>query len=111
MRVAVFSTKPYDREFLERSNAAHGHELTFLEPRLTVETAPLAAGFDAVCAFVNDDLGAGVLSALADLSVRLVALRSAGFNHVDLHVAAQRELTVARVPRTRPTRWPSTPSH
>lgn len=102
MRVAVFSTKPYDREYLERANAAHGHDLTFLEPRLTAETAALAAGFDAVCAFVNDDLGARVLEVLARGTVRLVALRSAGFNHVDLPGAEHLGLTVVRVPAYSP---------
>lgn len=98
MRVAVFSTKPYDQEFLSQANKSHGHDLLFLEPRLTVDTVALAAGCDAVCAFVNDDLGAEVLERLADRGVRLVALRSAGFNHVDLATAARRGLTVARVP-------------
>src|SRR5215212_8954715 len=58
VRVAVFSTKPYDRTFLERANARHGHDLIFFEPRLTQETAALAAGFPAVCVFVNDFLDA-----------------------------------------------------
>ncbi|MFY1637133.1 2-hydroxyacid dehydrogenase [Solwaraspora sp. WMMB335] len=98
MRVAVFSTKPYDSRFLTAANAGAGHELVFLEPRLSLETAPLAGGSTAVCAFVNDDLGVAVLEALADTGVRLVALRSAGFNHVDLSAARRLGLTVARVP-------------
>ncbi|MEX0657568.1 MAG: 2-hydroxyacid dehydrogenase [Egibacteraceae bacterium] len=102
MKVGVFSTKAYDRQYLDRANGDHGHDLVFLEPRLTVETAPLASGFDAVCAFVNDDLGAEVLAALAEQSVRLVALRSAGFNHVDLARAAELGITVARVPAYSP---------
>lgn len=102
MRVAVFSTKAYDREFLDRANAAHGHDLVYFEPRLLPETAPLAAGFDGVCAFVNDDLGAEVLATLSAGGTRLVALRSAGFNHVDLEAADQRGLTVARVPAYSP---------
>lgn len=102
MRVAVFSTKAYDREFLDRANAAHGHDLVYFEPRLVPETAPLAAGVDGVCAFVNDDLGAGALAALAAGGTRLVALRSAGFNHVDLEAADQHGLTVARVPAYSP---------
>ena len=65
MRVAVFNTKRYDRTFFEAANAAHGHDLVFLEPRLTRETAALAAGFPAVCVFVNDILDAAVLRALA----------------------------------------------
>lgn len=102
MRVAVFSTKAYDEEFLRAANDGHSHQLVFLEPRLTIGTVPLATGFGAVCAFVNDDLGSEVVNALADLGVRLVALRSAGFNHVDLAAAAGRGLTVARVPEYSP---------
>ncbi|WP_430782919.1 2-hydroxyacid dehydrogenase [Actinoplanes sp. G11-F43] len=96
MRVAVFSTKPYDNRFLTEANS--GHDLVFLEPRLTRDTASLAAGCDAVCAFVNDDLSAPVLERLAEDGVRLVALRSAGFNHVDLTAARKLGMTVTRVP-------------
>lgn len=98
MRVAVYSTKPYDKDFLTAANAGHGHEMSFLEPRLTRDTMPLASGADAVCAFVNDDLGAEVLDGLYRLGVRWVALRSAGFNHVDLRAAARLGMTVMRVP-------------
>ena len=98
MQVAVFSAKRYDEEFLRAANDGHAHRLLFLEPRLTVDTVPLASRCEAVCAFVNDDLGPDVLNALADGGARLVALRSAGFNHVDLTTAARRGLTVARVP-------------
>ena len=100
MRVAVFSTKPYDEAFLAEAN--DGHDLSFLEPHLAVETAVLASGHDVVCAFVNDDLSAPVIDRLADLGVRLLALRSAGFNHVDLDAAARREIVVARVPAYSP---------
>ncbi len=102
MRVAVFSTKPYDRIFLSEANASHGHELVFLDARLTAETVSLAAGFEAVCAFVNDCLNAQVLEQLAASGTRLIALRSAGFNHVDLDAAARLNLTVARVPAYSP---------
>ncbi|MBX3467458.1 MAG: 2-hydroxyacid dehydrogenase [Planctomycetes bacterium] len=102
MRVAVFSTKGYDREFLTAANAPHGHELTFFEPRLGLLTAPLAHGHDAVCAFVNDTLDAPVLEALAAGGTRLIALRSAGFNHVDLVAADRLGLVVARVPAYSP---------
>jgi D-lactate dehydrogenase len=102
MRVAVFSTKPYDERFLEAAAAGSGHELDFLEARLTSSTAALAAGYDAVCAFVNDDLGAGVLLRLRDAGVKLIALRSAGFNHVDLDAARSLGLTVVRVPAYSP---------
>jgi D-lactate dehydrogenase len=102
VRIAVFSTKPYDRAFLEEANGRHGHSLLFLEPRLTPETAALAAGFPAVCAFVNDQLDAPVLEELTSRGTRIIALRSAGFNHVDLAAAGRLGLTVARVPAYSP---------
>jgi len=102
MNIAVFSTKSYDRRFFEAANEQHGHDLTFFEPRLTPDTATLAEGHDAVCAFVNDHLDSGVLQRLADAGVRLLALRSAGFNHVDLDAAERLGLTVARVPAYSP---------
>lgn len=104
MRVAVFSVHPYDREFLQRANETMGsrHELLFLEPRLNLTSAPLAAGHEAVCAFVNDQLGRDVLTLLAQQGTRLVALRSAGFNHVDLEAARDLGLTIARVPAYSP---------
>jgi D-lactate dehydrogenase len=98
MRVAVFSTKPYDEQFLRAANRDASHDLHFYEPRLAVETATLANGCGAVCAFVNDDLGESVLDVLAAGGTRLVALRSAGFNHVDRAAAARLGLAVARVP-------------
>ncbi len=102
MRIAVFSTKPYDREFLTAANRERLHELTFLEPRLTRETAPLAQGFPAVCAFVNDQLDADALSVLREGGTQLIALRSAGFNHVHLPTAAKLGLKVLRVPAYSP---------
>ena len=101
MHVAIFSTKAYDRAFLELANAGR-HELTFIEPSLKPETALLAEGAGAVCVFVNDDLGAPVLEALARSDVRLVALRCAGFNRVDVHAAARLGVAVARVPAYSP---------
>ena len=97
MRVAVFSAQPYDEEYLTDANAGR-HDLRFFQPRLTVDTVPLAAGSPAVCAFVNDHLDAPVLEGLVAGGVRHVALRSAGFNHVDLTAAARLGLRVARVP-------------
>ncbi|GIJ79281.1 D-lactate dehydrogenase [Micromonospora phaseoli] len=102
MRVAVFSTKPYDRDFLTVANATAGHDLTFLEARLTAQTARLAEGADAVCAFVNDDLCAEALDQLAEAGVKVVALRSAGFNNVDVAAARKLGLTVLRVPEYSP---------
>jgi D-lactate dehydrogenase len=100
MRVAVFSTKPYDETSFREQ--VHAHELVFLEPRLTAETASLAEGFDCVCAFVNDDLGGATLDRLAAGGTKLLALRSAGFNHVDVECAERLGLTVARVPAYSP---------
>ncbi len=102
MRVAIFNTKPYEQIQFEQLNASHKHDLVFLEPHLTVQTASLAIGFECICAFVNDQLNAEVLAQLKAGSTRLVALRSAGFNHVDLHVAQQLDLVVVRVPAYSP---------
>ncbi len=104
MRVAVFSSKCYDQQSLSDANAALGlgHELVFLEPRLTAETSALARGYACVCPFVNDELNAQVIRDLAAGGTRLLALRSAGFNHVDLKAAAQHGLTVVRVPAYSP---------
>ncbi len=101
MRVAVFNTKPYDRTFLTAANAEQ-FELVFLEPRLELLTAPLAAGCQVVCAFVNDDLSAATLEILAGLGVQLIALRCAGFNQVDLKAAKRLGLIVVRVPAYSP---------
>lgn len=102
MRIAVFSTRNYDRRTLSEANQRHGHDLVFFEPRLTRDTAALVVDFDAVCPFVNDVLDAEVLGVLADAGVRLLTLRSAGFNHVDLRAAAARGITVTRVPAYSP---------
>ncbi|MGQ9871286.1 2-hydroxyacid dehydrogenase [Leptodesmis sp.] len=97
MRVAVFSTRPYDRQFLEAANAAHGHELIYHEARLQAHSAPIANGCEAVCVFVNDAVDRLVLEILAASGVRLVALRSTGFNNVDLQAAADLKIKVVRV--------------
>ncbi|MGZ9130709.1 MAG: 2-hydroxyacid dehydrogenase [Candidatus Binatia bacterium] len=100
LRTAVFSTKSYDRQFLGAEGATW--PLTFFEPRLTRETALLAKGYDAICAFVNDQLDKPVLEILAAGGTRFIALRSAGFNHVDLVAAAALGFRVARVPAYSP---------
>jgi D-lactate dehydrogenase len=101
MDVAVYSAKPYDREYLL---AACGtlHTATFYDAPLTPASAELAHGFKAVCCFVNDDLGAATLAVLARLGVRLVALRCTGFNNVDLAAARKLGIRVARVPAYSP---------
>jgi len=102
MRIAVFSTKPYDRTFLDQANQVHEHQLVYLDARLTVETAALASGFSGVCVFVNDKLDREVLQLLHANGTRLIALRSAGFNNVDLPEAERLEMTVVRVPAYSP---------
>jgi D-lactate dehydrogenase len=101
VKVAVFSTRPYDEHFLNQANA-NNHALTFFEVKLSLATAQLAAGHEVVCAFVNDDLQREVLGHLAKNGVKLIALRSAGFNHVDLVAAQALGLTVVRVPAYSP---------
>lgn len=101
MKITVFDTKPYDRQYLEKENESYGYELKFLESRLTPDTARLAEGSDAVCAFVNDDIGAATIDALVDAGVKLIAMRCAGFNNVDMRHAYGR-IHVVRVPKYSP---------
>lgn len=102
LRIAFFSTHRFDREFFDTANVVAGHDIRYLEARLSLATAPLAEGSPAVCVFVNDQLDAPVLDALAAAGTRLIALRSAGFNHVDLARAQALGLTAARVPAYSP---------
>lgn len=102
MKIVFFSTKRYDREFMQAANERHDHALTFQEARLQAETAPLAEGHDAVCVFVNDRLDRTVIDRLAALGIRLIALRCAGYNNVDVPAAAEQEIVVARVPAYSP---------
>lgn len=102
MNIAFFSTKPYDRRFFEEAVAETQHKLAYFEPRLTMETAALAAGHDAVCAFVNDVLDAQVLERLSQLGIKIIALRSAGFNNVNLKRAGELGMQVVRVPAYSP---------
>ena len=102
MKAIIFDTRDYDRVALERANEAFGHELTFLEPRLDEKTAPLAQGNDAIVAFVNDKLDARTLRALAKVGVRLVALRCAGYNNLDLKAANELALRAVHVPSYTP---------
>ena len=97
MRVAIFSTKRYERALLEDRNARHGHELVYWEDPLGRGTASLAAGFPAVSVFVNDHLDAEVLNSLAAGGTRFVATRSTGFNHIDLQTAKELDVKVVRV--------------
>jgi D-lactate dehydrogenase len=97
MKVAVFSSKPYDQKFLAAANQAVGHELVYYEPKLNATTAPLAGDAEVVCVFVNDVLDRATLEILRQCGVKLIALRCTGFNNVDLAAAAAMGLTVVRV--------------
>lgn len=101
MKTAVFSTKPYDRQFLTAANNGR-HELVFFEWPLNAHTVKLVTDFEAVCVFVNDRVDRTILESLAAAGVRLLALRCAGFNNVDIPAAEELGLTVARVPAYSP---------
>jgi len=100
MKVAVFSTKSYDRRFLEQAN--RDHHLVFFEAHLDLKTSALAEDFESVCVFVNDQLDKKVLKNLNKLGIKLIALRCAGFNNVDLSAAHELGITVVRVPAYSP---------
>jgi len=103
MKVAVFSSKQYDRELLGDALAGQAEiNLDFIEVRLTGETALLADGHDAVCCFVHDELNSGVIEILADKGIRWIALRCAGFNNVDLEACRKHGIKVSRVPAYSP---------
>lgn len=102
MRLALFSANEYDRRFFEAANSEFGHQLQFLETRLSRETARLTEDVDGVCVFVNDKVDAAVIAALADHGVQVIACRSAGFNHVDLAAAQEYAIPVVRVPAYSP---------
>jgi D-lactate dehydrogenase len=97
MKTAIFSARPYDKSMLADANRDAGHDLRFLEDRLTPQTAALAAGCDAVCVFVNDTVNADVLAALARQGTPLVATRSTGYNHIDVAAAGRLGIAVVRV--------------
>ncbi|WP_374515654.1 2-hydroxyacid dehydrogenase, partial [Niveibacterium sp.] len=102
MRIAVFDTHPYDERALNEANANGEHELEFFEERLHSKTADLAQGFDAVCPFVNCRLGERVLTKLASFGVKLVTLRAAGYNGIDIATAERLGIKVTRVPAYSP---------
>lgn len=101
MKVAVFSSKPYDEQHLSRVNQ-NIHDLVFFEPHLNEQTAPLSQGFDAVCCFVNDTLSESVIYTLKDNGIKCIAMRCAGYNNVDLAACEQAGIAVLRVPEYSP---------
>ncbi|WP_430445962.1 MAG: 2-hydroxyacid dehydrogenase [Pseudomonas piscis] len=102
MRTILFSSQNYDRESFLGARLPQGLDLQFQAARLSLDTAALAESHEVVCAFINDDLGAPVLERLAAGGTRLIALRSAGYNHVDLAAAKRLGLDVVRVPAYSP---------
>ncbi|MFO7809595.1 2-hydroxyacid dehydrogenase [Guyparkeria sp.] len=100
MKVALFSTKPYDRESFKALD--HNHDIDFFPQRLTVDSVHFARGYPAVCAFANDVLDAPVIQALAKGGTKVLALRCAGCNHVDFDAAAETGMRVVHVPSYSP---------
>lgn len=102
MRTILFSSQNYDIDSFRAAGQPAGIELQFQPARLSLDTVALAQGYEVVCAFINDDLGAAVLERLAAGGTRLIALRSAGYNHVDLPTAKRLGLAIVRVPAYSP---------
>jgi D-lactate dehydrogenase len=102
MKTAVFSTKAYDREYLDKANLENKHELVYFESSLNQKTVRLAENFDSVCVFVNDSITKDVIEELVALNIKLIVLRCAGFNNVDIEAACNNNLQVLRVPAYSP---------
>lgn len=102
MKIAVFSTKPYDKEYFLKYDDKHNHELSYFETALDQNTVGLTQGFDAICVFVNDKIQAGIIKELSKNNIKLIALRCAGYNNVDLETAKKHNIKVVRVPAYSP---------
>jgi len=102
MKISMFSSQPWVRQSFEPLAEKFGAQFSWLEPRLEIATAGLAIGHEVVCAFVNDQLDAPVLERLKESGVRLVALRCAGYNNIDLKAVSRLEMGVVRVPAYSP---------
>jgi D-lactate dehydrogenase len=100
MKIAFFSTQPYDKEYFDRYNKTH--DIVYFTDALNVHTVNLAKGAQAICAFVNDELNAAVIHSLADMGIKIIAQRCAGFNNVDIQAAKENNLMVVRVPAYSP---------
>lgn len=101
IKIAFFDTKEYDKKLFDEYNKKYGYEITYLESKLNSETAPLAKGFDVVCIFVNDVVDEKTIRILEEDGVKLIALRCAGFNNVDIKKIGKK-LKVVRVPAYSP---------
>ena len=102
MKVAVFGTQFYEREYFEKHNIDQKHSFVFFDENLNSKTANLAKNFEAVCVFVTDKLDETCIKKLSKLKIKLIVLRSAGFNNVDLETAKKQSIKVLRVPAYSP---------
>jgi D-lactate dehydrogenase len=102
MKVAVFSTKYYERAYLNQFNSDGKHQLTFFDASLNADTTNLALGFEAVCILLNDIIDKETLVKLAKIGIKLIDLRSAGYDNVDIEAAITNHITVMRVPAYSP---------
>jgi len=102
MQIALFSAQPYDRAFFDRANDQGQHDIQYFDPSLNRDTQLLAEGFACICVFVNDKLDAETIAHLAERGLKLIALRCAGFNNVDLVAAQEHGIKVVRVPAYSP---------
>lgn len=102
MKIAVFSTKSYDQEYFENYSIDSQYTFSFFETALNKDTASLTNGFDAVCIFVNDSVDKNTIEILSKNGIRLIALRCAGFNNVDIEAAKINNIKVVRVPAYSP---------
>lgn len=101
IRTAFFDSKEYDKASFEKSELKDKFEMKFFETRLTADTVNLASGYDAVCVFVNDVIDRNVIDALYSYKIRLIALRCAGYNNVDIKYAFGK-IHIVRVPAYSP---------
>lgn len=102
IKIAFYDTRSYDKEAFTKENEKYGFEIDFFDFKLSEKTALTSKGFDAVCVFVNDTLNAKVISVLKECGVKVILLRCAGFNNVDLEAAEKAKIKVARVPAYSP---------
>lgn len=102
MKIAVFSSKSYDREYLDKFNIEDKHKLTYFDATLNSNTTNLTLGFDAVCVFVNDKVDKETIEKISKNGIKIIALRCAGFNNVDILAATAKNIKVVRVPAYSP---------
>lgn len=99
--ISFYDTKPYDKKYFNIINEQYGFTINYFETKLSAQTAKLAEGSDAVCAFVNDDVSAPTIDALHNLGIKIIAMRCAGYNNVDIRYA-QGKIPIVRVPAYSP---------